>query len=42
MEERSIGMEVKDIKIKDFPAEEFKDNETLEQYLEELKKREAV
>ena len=31
-------MEVKDIKIKAFPAEEFKDNETLQQYIDALKK----
>ena len=31
-------MEVRDIKIKAFPAEEFKDNETLQQYIDALKK----
>jgi len=31
-------MEVKDIKIKAFPAKEFKDNETLQQYVDELKR----
>ncbi len=42
MEERSIGMEVNDVKIKAFPAEEFKDNDTLQLYIDELKKREAA
>ena len=37
MEERSIGMEVNDVKIKAFPAEEFKDNDTLQRYIDELK-----
>jgi len=31
-------MEVEDIKIKAFPAEEFKDNETLQLYIDELKR----
>lgn len=31
-------MEVNDIKIKAFPAEEFKDNDTLQHYIDELKK----
>lgn len=29
-------MDVKDINIKDFPAEEFKDNETLQHYIDQL------
>jgi NADH-quinone oxidoreductase subunit B len=37
MEERSFGMEVKNIKIKGIPNEEFKDNEYLEKYVEELR-----
>jgi NADH-quinone oxidoreductase subunit B len=35
--ERSLGMEVKDIKIKGIPHEEFNDNEYLEKYVEELR-----
>jgi NADH-quinone oxidoreductase subunit B len=38
MEERSFGMEVKNIKIKNIPNEEFKDNAYLEEYVEELRK----
>ncbi len=30
-------MEVNDVKIKAFPAEEFKDNDTLQRYIDELK-----
>lgn len=30
-------MDVKDVKIKGFPAEEFKDNDTLQAYIDELK-----
>lgn len=29
-------MEIKDVKIKNIPYEEFNDNETLEKYLQEL------
>jgi NADH-quinone oxidoreductase subunit B len=36
MEERSVEMDVKDIKIKGIPYEEFKDNETLEACVQEL------
>jgi NADH-quinone oxidoreductase subunit B len=38
MEERSIEMEVDKIKIKGIPFEDFKDNEYLEKYAEELRK----
>lgn len=38
MEERSIRMEVKKIYIKGIKDEEFKDNEYLENYVEELRK----
>jgi NADH-quinone oxidoreductase subunit B len=37
MEERSVAMEVKDIKIKNLPYEAFKDNEYLEEYVRELR-----
>jgi NADH-quinone oxidoreductase subunit B len=37
MEERSVGMEVKKSNIKAMPYEDFKDNESLEQLVEELK-----
>jgi NADH-quinone oxidoreductase subunit B len=37
MEERSFKMEVKNINIKGIPHADFKDNEYLEKYLEELK-----
>ena len=37
MEERSIGMEVNDVRINEFPPEEFKDNDTLQRYIDELK-----
>jgi NADH-quinone oxidoreductase subunit B len=36
MEKRCFEMELKDIKIKGIPTEEFKDNETLENNLKEL------
>jgi NADH-quinone oxidoreductase subunit B len=36
MEERSIKMELKDIKIKGIPTSEFRDNEYLENYIKEL------
>ena len=38
MEERSVGMEVKDISIKNMKTEDFKDNAYLEKYVEELRK----
>lgn len=41
MEERSFGMEVKNIKIKNIPNEEFKDNAYLEEYVKELNKNGA-
>jgi NADH-quinone oxidoreductase subunit B len=38
MEERSVRMEVKNIKIKNMKTDDFNDNEYLEKYVEELKK----
>lgn len=38
MEERSVGMEVKDIYIRNMKHEDFNDNEYLEKYVEELQK----
>ncbi|HBX21623.1 MAG TPA: NADH-quinone oxidoreductase subunit B, partial [Porphyromonadaceae bacterium] len=32
-------MDVKDVKIKALPAEDFKDNETLQKYIDELKEQ---
>jgi NADH-quinone oxidoreductase subunit B len=37
MEERSVGMEVKDIKIRNMKTEDFNDNEYLEKYIAELR-----
>lgn len=41
MEERSIRMEIKNIKIQNIPNEEFKNNEYLEKYIAELNKNGA-
>jgi len=37
MEERSVGMKVKDIKIRNMKTEDFNDNEYLEKYIAELR-----